>query len=346
MKYNCKQCDMKFHTKQAYAGHMSSYIKNGKHISEKELKPVVDYDQYKIDDNLYQCCDKVFTTMGIRSHYWRCHGNGINHRLGSISPMKGKPSWNKGLTKQTDSRLKKSGETYSQRIKSGDIIPHMKGKNHKQSTIDKLKVNSGGYREGSGRGKKGYYMGYRCDSTWELAWIIYNLDNGNEFDRNNEGFQYEYNGSTHKYYPDFILPDNTYIEIKGIMDDKNIHKIQSFQGKLIVLTKKDIEPIIKIIKTKYNINDLTILYDNSNDCVVKHKPRKEYLIHLSNEKDIRIENRKKLIRESNIDFKIKGWSLELSILLNITRSKSIQFIRKYMISELNPYFTHKTKNEK
>ena len=36
--------------------------------------------------------------------------------------------WNKGMTKYTDDRLKKAGETYSQKVKDGIIIPHQLGK--------------------------------------------------------------------------------------------------------------------------------------------------------------------------------------------------------------------------
>lgn len=32
-----------------------------------------------------------------------------------------------------------------------------------------MKEVGGGYRKGSGRGKKGRYKGYWCDSSWELA---------------------------------------------------------------------------------------------------------------------------------------------------------------------------------
>ena len=44
-----------------------------------------------------------------------------------------------------------------------------------------IKHAPGGKRHGSGRGKKGWYKGYYCDSTWELAWVIYQLDHGVKF---------------------------------------------------------------------------------------------------------------------------------------------------------------------
>ncbi|MEI7942893.1 MAG: hypothetical protein WCH76_06985 [Candidatus Riflemargulisbacteria bacterium] len=43
---------------------------------------------------------------------------------------------------------------------------------------------SGGYRRKSGRGKHGWYKGIWCDSSWELAWVMYHLDHGIPFERN------------------------------------------------------------------------------------------------------------------------------------------------------------------
>ena len=43
-------------------------------------------------------------------------------------------------------------------------------------------------------GIKGWYKGFWCDSSWELAYVIYNLDHGIEFRRNTEKFEYEYCG--------------------------------------------------------------------------------------------------------------------------------------------------------
>ena len=50
----------------------------------------------------------------------------------------------------------------------------------------KLKGVYGGYREGSGRSKHGYYKGVYCGSTYELVYVIYRLDHDltvNRFNR-------------------------------------------------------------------------------------------------------------------------------------------------------------------
>ena len=60
----------------------------------------------------------------------------------------------------------------------------------------------------------GWYRGIWCDSSWELAYIVYNLNHNISVVRNTDKFPYIYNNRVKYYYPDFIV-DNEYIEIKG-----------------------------------------------------------------------------------------------------------------------------------
>ena len=48
------------------------------------------------------------------------------------------PPWNKGLSKEIDTRVKKYGETYTNRIKEGVITPAFKGKTHTPDTKQKM----------------------------------------------------------------------------------------------------------------------------------------------------------------------------------------------------------------
>lgn len=119
---------------------------------------------------------------------------------------------------------------------------------------------SGGIKIGSSRGKHGWYQGYWCDSSWELAWVIYNLDHGIKFERNKQGFEYEYLGKIHKYYPDFILEDGTYVEIKAVLDEKNKIKISSFLGTLILIRHEGIKQFVDYVIEKHG-KDFIKLYD-------------------------------------------------------------------------------------
>jgi hypothetical protein len=70
------------------------------------------------------------------------------------------------------------------------------------------------YSRGSGRGKKGWYRGYWCDSSYELAFVIYTLDHGlaGKFERNWESFTYTFRGKVRRWIPDFRWYDGLYIK--------------------------------------------------------------------------------------------------------------------------------------
>lgn len=260
--YKCKQCEREFDSPKQLAGHVRAMIKKDLHIKlTKEPENKVD-DKYKIADNLYKCphCEKTFTKQGLGSHIWRSHGSGINFEANKNRDYTTFKIWNKGLTKDTDDRVNQSSKTLIDNFKTGKVIPSFLGKKHTKASLDKIAEN-GGYRKGSGRGKSGWYKNYWCDSTWELAWIIYQLDHNIKFERNKKGFTYEFENKSYKYYPDFILEDKTYIEIKGYLDNKNKEKINQFPHSLKIIMKEEIKKYLKYATDKYG-NDLTVLYTN------------------------------------------------------------------------------------
>jgi len=96
-------------------------------------------------------------------------------------------------------------------------------------------------------GKAGSYKGFWCDSSWELAYLVYHLDHGIEIKRNSKGFVYTYYGKKHRFYPDFIV-NGEYVEIKGKLDRKSKAKIRQFPRPLTIIGKKEIEPFLKYAK--------------------------------------------------------------------------------------------------
>ena len=122
--------------------------------------------------------------------------------------------------------------------------------------------NLGGYRRGSGRGKSGWYNEIWCDSTYELVWVIYNLDHNIEFKRNKQPFPYKWKGEVKNYYPDFEVK-NQLVEIKGYMTPKVEAKIKSVPG-LKVLFRSDLETEFNYVYDNYT-DDLVSLYDVAED---------------------------------------------------------------------------------
>lgn len=112
-----------------------------------------------------------------------------------------------------------------------------------------------------GTAKYGTYQGYHCDSSWELAFVMYCLDHDLDIERNTEGFPYTYNGEEHLYFPDFIV-NSIYIEIKNYDSERNQAKRAQFPSDktLKTLFKNDMRPYLQYCIDIYG-KDFYTLYD-------------------------------------------------------------------------------------
>jgi len=83
-------------------------------------------------------CGKEYSEKGIGSHIWRSHGEGKNFK-----PSKGKTSWNNGLSKENDERVKKGSIKWKENLNAGKFKPHQLGKplseEHKQNISGSMK---------------------------------------------------------------------------------------------------------------------------------------------------------------------------------------------------------------
>lgn len=192
-------------------------------------------------------------------------------------------------------KLKIIGEEYSQHYKEeyyknpklcqcGKMIPYERRKRksccNECGKILKIKNNlhkhDGGYRQGSARSHHGWYKGYWCDSTYELAYLIYNLDHNISIERCSEIFEYINEGKKHTYHPDFIV-NSEIIEIKGYHNPLVDAKAYSVNNKHYrILYKNDLTECFDYVAKTYNKryvgkwNNFYELYDN-------YKPKYEYI---------------------------------------------------------------------
>lgn len=151
-------------------------------------------------------------------------------------------------------------------------------------------------RENNTYGKFGYYQGIYCASSWELAFLIYNKDLGKDIQRCELTFTYFMDDQQHTYFPDFIMGNIIY-EVKGYEKEDVQLKTQAVLDagyKIDVIRKKEIMPIIKQLKKKYNVKDITTLYDQ------KVESNRENII---NEELNEIEYLKKQSEDSIAKFK-------------------------------------------
>lgn len=126
----------------------------------------------------------------------------------------------------------------------------------------------GGITKGHGTGRGGYYKGIRCDSRYELIYLVYSLDHGLNIIRNKEYFYYTgTDNKLHKYYPDFYISNtNTYIEVKGYFQENTQAKLDAVSKLNInfqILYWDNIKLLLPFIKEKYGLCYETIdkLYD-------------------------------------------------------------------------------------
>ena len=157
---------------------------------------------------------------------------------------------------------KECGRELSPNNKSGYCKDCYRNTEEYRTSLSKsLKSKTGGYRKGSGTGKSGWYKGYYCDSSWELAFVIYNLEHNIKFERNKKRFAYIFENETHNYIPDWIV-DGEYIEIKGYWSEQWQAKLDQFpkEEKLTVLTKKEIKPYLDYVIESYG-KDFIKLYE-------------------------------------------------------------------------------------
>lgn len=129
-------------------------------------------------------------------------------------------------------------------------------------------MSHGGYRKGSGRAKTGYYNGIYCGSTYELVWVIYQINHNLEFERFSGHLEYE----GKKYFPDF-LQNGKIIEIKGYESIESVAektKVANMNGyDVIVLRKPQLENEFLWVCNKYNTKNYAELYDD-------YKPKYTY----------------------------------------------------------------------
>ena len=154
-----------------------------------------------------------------------------------------------------------------------------------------------------GGGKKGIYKDFHCDSTYELAFLIYHLDHGIPFARCEETRTYVYNGLTKLYTPDFVVNDDI-VEVKGFMSKQAEAKLTQ-NSDIKVIDRIGIKPYIKYVQKTYNVSKIESLYDISmykhlvmeckycHDTISTRNPKQVYCSRRCAGKSIQIQNLQK-----------------------------------------------------
>jgi hypothetical protein len=228
-------------------------------------------------DKKCKCCNKDhnrnsdFCSVSCSNKSRVPWNKGLTKEIDKRCICAGHPAWNKGLTKHTDVRVAKNAIALAAGGNARGIAstPEKEAERKRKLSLKARQNNNGGYIPGSGRGKSGWYRDIWCDSSWELAYVIYCLDHNIKIERNRAKFEYIWNGKLRNYIPDFIV-DGKLTEIKGYASPQWEAKLTSCPD-VKVLYETDISPIIGYVKKKYG-NKFVSLYENRKYSLTGAKP--------------------------------------------------------------------------
>jgi predicted nuclease of restriction endonuclease-like RecB superfamily len=198
---------------------------------------------------LCKFCGKECKSLpSLGNHQSKCPSN-PNRKY--VSYTAGKPAWNKGLSKESDDRVKKNGESIRERIKK---VGHVwQGRTHSDETkkilSQKASINNKG-----GRSKWYDVAGQKVQGTWErnVASKLEELGvKWTKLKTRRDILEYVMDGKTRSYTPDFYLPDHdVYLEIKGHWWGRDKEKMSIVlethkDKKIVILEKADYEKVLR-----------------------------------------------------------------------------------------------------
>lgn len=220
-----------------------------------------DKSKLSIDRQHCQFCKKLNTNKGsLVVHEKHCKMNPnrvdrINHLAKYIEEN---GAWNKGLTKETDKRLRKRSLSQTNYWKDNpDKLRKVRDKLNKlyqteeykkrHSEIMKRAVskNPDSYSSNNvlGRVKSIEYKDTHVTGSWELE-VAKSLDEQNiSWTNKIDGIPYTFENQSRTYFPDFYLIDfDKYVEVKGFVRDKDLAKWKVLSN-LIIIQKDEIRSI-------------------------------------------------------------------------------------------------------
>lgn len=150
------------------------------------------------------------------------------------------------------------GKQFFKKIGQGRFCSKSCSNARSHSIETKLKIAESVSNCNSRQSCHGYYKGFIFQSSYELIFLAYCLDNGIKIERCPFTFIYTFKEKNHVYIPDFYLPEsNTIVELKSEYADTTLVQLKAasvdtkFSYKLYY--GKDLAEMWKWCKVKYNV---------------------------------------------------------------------------------------------
>jgi len=161
----CPHCH-KLISKSNFNRHLNSHMTHPDYQKELLTRQSVQHDGL----NCKYCGKLCKNKNSLAQHECRCNENPNKIKINTHSSGNhtSHTAWNKGLTKETDKRVAKSGQTHHIRHLQGQYdYSHNK---HTEETKEKIRQQKLELcaKQGTnlcGKGKRGYYKGYYCQSS-------------------------------------------------------------------------------------------------------------------------------------------------------------------------------------
>lgn len=198
-------------------------------------------------------CEKEISKFAHKRHERSCKGP-------ATIVFEKRVAWNKGLTKETDDRVKIGSEKVQRALKSkydaGFRAPHQTSEYWTEERRETLRIIAAkrvkDYPEAYSsnnvtRSKKTYYSGMYFHSNWEIDFYKWAKINNLDIERRVRGFSYKFDNKDKTYFPDFYIKDlNLYVEVKGYertIDFVKYSSVVSSNNKIIIIRRKEIDLI-------------------------------------------------------------------------------------------------------
>lgn len=178
---------------------------------------------------------------------------------------KKRQGWAKGLTVETDPRIKAMAD--AQRGKPKVFPKPMSEQGRNNISKGRVKIILEGRYDTSGRkGHRGHYDGIYFHSSWELAFYVFIKETTNlKIERNTKHtINYFFENLNRRYVPDFILEEKL-VEIKSYLHGaRDLEKYNQTKDKVEYKFEKDLQNELSYCRKKYGNKFWEKLYSKDN----------------------------------------------------------------------------------
>lgn len=228
--YTCEFCNIQVVGLQPYRRHITHCKMNPEGIPYKKASCTNHQDANDFfKERQCKFCQKLFKNINsFKNHERMCPNNPHRQLPKGAGWPKGKPGWSKGLTKETDIRVRHNSEQQLKYYETHDSI--FAGKHHSEETKKKLSdiAKESSYEKHFGTYKKIIYKNCCFQSTYEVA-VAKSLDeNGIKWVKPKRLKYTDVNGKIHYYTADLYLPEyDVYLDPKN---DYLINNVNTYFG--------------------------------------------------------------------------------------------------------------------